>query len=392
MLTSPHESLLGLRWPEKFSQIPKEIFYRDDVYQRELQRIFYGAEWHPIAHVAEIASPGDYKTIWIGAASVLVLHGADGRIRVFENSCPHRGTQLQTCAAGSLQRVECPYHRWQFDLNGQLLGAPGSDRFPADFRKEDYGLRALRSEVVHGLVFATFSSDTVPVAEYLDEAPGYLEKAFGAAPLMLLGYQKTLFDANWKVYAENEGYHAPLLHRAFRILGWQGGTGVQSVSEHGHKLIAADLRLPTSDFLKDGSLIEFRDRKNPPRSYVINLFPMVAIIKHLDVINVRFAFPRGPLQTEVHYAYFASLEDDVEMIRHRVRQSSNLIGPSGMVSLEDGAVFNRVQRASGTASNAEFQKGVNGEIYAPCTIEQNDEAANLARWEHYREIMGFART
>ena len=68
-------------------------------------------------------------------------------------------------------------------------------------------------------------------------------------------------------------------------------------------------------------------------------------MNHLDIINCRFANPLSPTQTEVHYAYFAHQDDDPELVRHRVRQSSNLIGPSGFISLEDGAVFGRIQKA-----------------------------------------------
>lgn len=391
MLTSSHAVVDEIRWPAKTSQIPKDVFHREDVYRLEIERIFGGAQWHPVAHRAEVPKPGDFKTLYVGETPVFVLHGADGRVRVFENACPHRGTQLQTCASGKLDRVECPYHRWQFDLNGVLLGAPGSERFPDDFRKEDFGLYELRSEDVHGLVCVTLDREAPSLREYLDETPEYVAKIFGDEPLRLLGYQKTRFSTNWKAYADNEGYHAPLLHRAFRLLGWHGGSGFQCVTVHGHKIIEASLRLPTTTFLDDAALLDFRDRRNPPRSVIVQLFPMVSMVRHMDVINVRFAFPRSVGETEVHYTYFAAAADDSEMVRHRVRQASNLIGPSGLISLEDGAVFNRLQRASHTSKPAEFQKGVSGPIEAPCIIEQNDEASNLVKWERYREIMGFAR-
>jgi hypothetical protein len=93
----------------------------------------------------------------------------------------------------------------------------------------------------------------------------------------------------------------------------------------------------------------------------------------------------------VHYAYFGQADDDEAMLRHRVRQASNLLGPSGFISLEDGAVFNRIHVGSRTAGNVAFQKGVTGPIAAPIQIKKDDESANLIRWEHYRQTMGFAR-
>ena len=99
-------------------------------------------------------------------------------------------------------------------------------------------MRELRSEIRHGLVFATCGAETDSLDIFLGEGDDYLFKLLGeGADLRLLGYQKTVFATNWKEYGDNEGYHAPLLHRAFSLLKWQGGIGTQCVTERGHKLI-----------------------------------------------------------------------------------------------------------------------------------------------------------
>jgi anthranilate 1,2-dioxygenase large subunit len=386
------------RWPRELNKVPKDVFHQDDIYRLEQQRIFQ-QEWFPVAHIAEVPLPGDFKTTRIGEASVLVLHGEDGVLRVFENACPHRGTQLQTCARGSLPvqqgtaSIECPYHRWSFSTQGELQGAPGIRDFPPDFRKEDYGMRRLRSGSVHGVVFATFNREAPELDEYLGEVVPYIDKALGGhARLKFLGYQNVTFSTNWKEYSDNEGYHAPLLHRAFQLLKWQGGKGRQFMTAHAHKVIAADLsQAPDSGFLSEHSLIEARDTGAPLQSVVISLFPLTSFIRHLDVISMRFAMPRTANKTDVQYAYFASAEDGEEMLKHRVRQSSNLLGPSGLISLEDGAVFNRLHAASRVPGTVEFQKGVQDRFAAPTMFQQNDEAGNVIRWERYRTAMGFSR-
>jgi phenylpropionate dioxygenase-like ring-hydroxylating dioxygenase large terminal subunit len=387
------EHFVQVRWPASFNEIPKEVFQREDVYRRELERIFYGPEWHPIAHRAEIAKPGDFKTTYVGEAPVLVVHGDDGELRVFANSCPHRGTTLESCARGHAKTFECPYHRWTFKNTGRLIGVPGAGDFPPAFRKEDYGLRQLRSGAFCGLIFASFSADAPNLDDYIDEAKDYLADSMcGDGRLKLLGYQKVRFDSNWKEYSDNDGYHGPLLHAAFRHLEMGSAKGVRFVTRHNHKVSKSELKnVPNNGFLHDHSLVEGRDRRAPPQNNVIVLFPMNIITKNLDVISIRYAFPRSVHETEVHYAYFAHEDDDAELFRHRVRQASNLIGPSGLISLEDGAVFNRVHVGSHTAGTIAFQKGVKGPITPPCTFERSDEAANLIRWEHYRQTMGFSR-
>lgn len=41
-----------VRWPRDFNVLPKDVFHREDVYRLELERLFYGPEWHPVAGAA----------------------------------------------------------------------------------------------------------------------------------------------------------------------------------------------------------------------------------------------------------------------------------------------------------------------------------------------------
>lgn len=322
---------------------------------------------------------------------MMVVHGSDGQVRVFENSCTHRGTQLATCTRGTAAKIECPYHRWNFSNTGELLGTPGRADFPKGFQPQNYGLREVRSDIVSGLVFATYSKSVPELREYLGEAVSGIEAVLGDGRLKLLGYQKVSFDTNWKEYADNEGYHAPLLHSAFVMLRWKGGQGSQVMTPHAHKVIRTDLTVPPQGFLKDHSLIDARDPNCAPQSVIVSLFPVTIVLKHLDVLTVRYAYPRSVNQTEVHYAYFAREDDSEELVRHRTRQAANLLGPSGLISLEDGAVFNRLHVGSQTSGCVEFQKGVDDDNTVPSEFAHNDEAGNLVRWEHYRMAMGFSR-
>jgi len=387
-----NDTALDIRWPAKFNEIPKEVFHRPDVFRLELERIFHGPEWHPVAHIAEMPKPGDLKTGYVGETPVLAVHGDDGVVRVFQNSCPHRGTQLKTCARGTADKIECPYHRWTFSNRGELLGAPGMGDFPKDFARENYGLRVLRSAEICGLVFVTLNPETPPLATYLDNTVEHLARAMGGdGRLKLLGYQKVAFATNWKEYSDNEGYHGPLLHAAFRMLRFAQGDGVQFMTPHAHKVNSTTLAVPEPSFIEDGSVVAGLDPRLPPHNIVISLFPVTIITRNLDVISIRYAVPVSPDETEVHYAYFAHQDDNAALTAHRVRQASNLIGPSGFISLEDGAVFNRLHVGARSDGNVAFQKGVRGPIAAPYTLDKGDEAGNLIRWEHYRQAMGFVR-
>ena len=383
-----------VHWPAKLNEIPKDIFDREDIFRLELERIFYGPEWHPVAHTGELPNIGDFKTFHIGERPLLIIHGQDGQVRVFYNACSHRGTLLETSNRGNKTEYECPYHRWLFDSTGALRGCPGKDDFAPSFRQEDSGLAEVRSAIVGGLIFATLHDDTPDIDSWLGRTqPALLQLLGGDGRLRLLGYQKVSYDCNWKAYVDNDGYHAPLLHLAFKMLNWQGGGGTQFATENGHIAFQSELKVPNNTgFLRDPSLIEFKGTHTSKGSVIVSLNPLTVMTKHLDMINVRFAVARSLLKTEVHYAYFAHADDDEAMVTHRLRQSSNMLGPCGMVSMEDASIFLRVQQGNRTPGNAVFQKGVKherGEMWLD--FKQNDEAGNLPKWEYYRRVMGFQR-
>lgn len=384
-------------WSEKVNEIPKEVMVRPDLYEEEHRRIFMGPEWHPVAHEAELAKPGDFKTVVFAGVPLIISRDAQGKVHALLNSCSHRGTQVETAFRGNRKLFECPYHRWVFDLNGALRSCPrNGDGYCPDFEKKDFPLQQVRMEIFHGLVFVTFNSETPPLQEYLDAVAPILAKVMGGdGRLKLIGYQKVKYQSNWKGYNDSDGYHAALLHGAFRVLNWQGGKGTQVVAEsRGHIGATSEISLPADggrSLLKDPSLVEFKEGDTKNGSHVVKMFPLFVCVKHLDVINLRFATPAGVDQTEVHYAYFSHQDDTAEMQQHRIRQASNFLGPSGFVSLEDAAVFQRIHIGNGSPGFATFQKGVRDSRVLPTSFHQNEESSNIPKWDYYRRAMGMER-
>jgi anthranilate 1,2-dioxygenase large subunit len=387
-----------LRWPRDLNKVPKEVFVREDVYRAELLTIFYGPQWHGVAHESEIPDPGDFKTFQVGEVPLLINRDKSGKVNVFTNVCTHRGTQLEMAERGNKLQFQCPFHRWTFDASGQLTFCPmKGEGFSPGFSYDKYPLQRLRVSNFKGIIFVTFDDDAPDFDMYLGKTGEVLAGIVGGdGRLKLIGYHKTRFECNWKTYQDVDSYHAPLLHKAFAMFNWTGGReGVQHIVEPwGHISSTSVLTLPQDGgrgLLRDPSLLEFRglDPKNGSR--VVKMFPMFSATKHLDVINLRFANPIGVNATEVHYAYFSHQDDDEEMVRHRIRQSSNLTGPSGCVSLEDAAVFHRQHIGSRSPGSVAFQKGVQSTTDFNYGFSQKDEASNLFKWEYYRSIMGFER-
>jgi phenylpropionate dioxygenase-like ring-hydroxylating dioxygenase large terminal subunit len=285
------------------------------------------------------------------------------------------------------ERFECPYHRWLFNNDGRFAGAPRRMQFRPDFREEDYGLRELHAVEAWGLIFVSMAVQPPPFDDYLgDSADPLRDCMVDDGNLTLLGYQTVVFQSNWKTYIDNDPYHAPLLHSAFKLLNWQGGSGNVLVSKpYGHMSILYDAQ-PYVDngFLADPSVVTRMG--DDSRARVIALRPVTGIVRHVDTINIRYARPLGVDRTEVRYTFFGHASDSEDFARHRVRQSSNLLGPSGFISIEDAAVYNRVQA---TARDGGYQRFVAGVGRPLSESSQNDEVANTGWWAHYQEVMEF---
>src|SRR3546814_17080038 len=117
---------------------------------------------------------------------------------------------------------------------------------------------------------------------------------------------------------------------------------------------------------------------------------MLVASNYLNVISIRFATPVAIDEVEVTYAYFAHQDDDDAMVLHRIRQSSNALGPSGLSSMEDASVFHRVQTGNRTPGKAIVQKGVTDPSRPGFESRQSEPTGNLPHWSHYPAPPGCA--
>ncbi|MEG3145135.1 aromatic ring-hydroxylating dioxygenase subunit alpha [Sphingomonas sp. RT2P30] len=198
--------------------LPQGLYTSADAFEFDLKAIF-GTSWLLAGFETELRAPGDYLSFMVGSWPVIVLHGRDGELRAFHNSCRHRGSILCKPGQGNAARLICPYHRWTYGLDGRLLAA---GRMPEDFQKSEHGLKPLHLERVAGAIFvcmaetppdiSTLRRDLTPLL-----APHDLRHA-------KVAFQSTLVEyANWKLVMENgrECYHCatghPELSRTFPV-------------------------------------------------------------------------------------------------------------------------------------------------------------------------------
>lgn len=364
--SEPQNNLL---WPDDgTSRIPFWAYTRDDIYQRELEKIFYRKHWCYVALEAEIPEPGDFVRSVVGERSVIVVRNQQGEINVVENLCAHRGMRFCREKSGNRTDFVCPYHQWNYDLDGNLQGVPFrrgvkqdgkvNGGMPKDFNPSEHGLKKLNVARHNGVVFASFSFDVEPLEHYLGpDILAYFERVFSGRQLKLLGYNRQRIPGNWKLMQENikDPYHAGLLHTWFVTFGlWRADNRSQLIMDDKYRHAAMISRKGNSGKsavtqgvssfkeqmqLNDSSFLDVVEEPwwNGPTVVMMTLFPSLVIQQNVNSMSVRHIQPRGANEFDFVWTHFGFADDSEEMTQRRLKQA-NLFGPAGFVSADDGEV------------------------------------------------------
>lgn len=113
--------------PDTTPQLPVAWYVDPKTYALEEKYLFPQAPNY-LGHALMTPNVGDFHVLdWTGEAKSLV-HSKDG-IGVMSNICRHRQA-IMLNGSGNTKNIVCPLHRWTYDLNGKLLGAPHFDENP----------------------------------------------------------------------------------------------------------------------------------------------------------------------------------------------------------------------------------------------------------------------
>ena len=120
-----------------------------------------------------------------------------------------------------MPRLRLPVSQLDVPLDGQLVGTPGTPPPMAgveDFRKADYGLTPIRSEVWGGFIFITFNADAARCSNGSAIFRRFLPTTTSSR---CNGRNRDVYevDCNWKIWLENafENYHVVTIHRKHMI-------------------------------------------------------------------------------------------------------------------------------------------------------------------------------
>ena len=196
------------------SSVPVTRYFSRDFFQLERERLWTHA-WQMACRLEEIPSVGDFTEYSICDHSVLLVRSGPSEVRAFGNACRHRATQLVT-GSGSFrgERVVCPFHGWQWDLEGRSTFVYGEQGFdPESLESADLRLREYRVGCWGGCVFVNLDPDGRPLSEALSPMTALLDP-LGVDRMRVQWWKSVLLNANWKLAQEAfmEGFHVMQTH------------------------------------------------------------------------------------------------------------------------------------------------------------------------------------
>jgi salicylate 5-hydroxylase large subunit len=358
-------------WPgEGTSRVPFWAYTREDLYKKELDRLFYNGHWCYVGLEAEIPNAGDFRRTVVGERSVIMVRDPEGGVNVVENVCAHRGMRFCRERNGHAKDFFCPYHQWNYSLKGDLQGVPFirgvkqegkvNGGMPKDFKVADHGLTKLKVAVRGGVVFASFDHDVEPFEEFLGPTIlKYFDRVFDGRKLEILGYRRQRIPGNWKLMQENikDPYHPGLLHTWFSTFGlWRADNKSElkmdehfrhaaMISTRGQGGKNADVVSGVDSFkdqmkVNDPRLLDIVPEPwwGGPTAVMTTIFPSVIIQQQVNSVSTRHIQPNGHGSFDFVWTHFGFADDTPEMKERRLIQA-NLFGPAGFVSADDGEVI-----------------------------------------------------
>jgi phenylpropionate dioxygenase-like ring-hydroxylating dioxygenase large terminal subunit len=180
-------------------------------YEREVEQVFKRLPL-ALAMSLEVPEPGSYRAMTTLGVPLIIVRGNDGKVRAFINACRHRGAQVCKEGEGRIPRFVCPYHAWQYDLQGKLSGVYGANTF-GEVSAETHSLTPLWCEERSGLIWVCL---TPALAFDIDEWLGDFSTQLDTLELgkWHIYEQREIDGPGWKVAWDGylEAYHHNTLH------------------------------------------------------------------------------------------------------------------------------------------------------------------------------------
>jgi phenylpropionate dioxygenase-like ring-hydroxylating dioxygenase large terminal subunit len=158
--------------------------------------------WTPVLPIAEIADVP--VGIELAGEKLVLFRSPSGKIGTLLDRCPHRGAALSLGRVSEDGCLECPYHGWQFDLDGNCTQVPLNN--PNNVNLSQLSAVSLPTRIAAGLVWV-FTGESEHEELNLPESLMQPEQSY------VIHHE--VWNSHWTRIVENgmDYLHIPFVHR-----------------------------------------------------------------------------------------------------------------------------------------------------------------------------------
>ena len=341
-----------------------------DLFERERREIFEKC-WIYLGHESEVEKPGDYRRRTLVGRPLFFVRSNDGQVKVFLNTCTHRGALICRRDEGNADVLQCFYHAWSFNTNGELIGVPDEGAYGPYFDKSELALKEpVRVENYRGFYFVSFNPHVDDLVTYLAGAKEYLDLVVEQAQegmKVVQGSNKYTMKANWKLLVENslDGYHLVPTHQTYldyisslgndqsgepmtaripgraRALG-NGHCVIESPARNGrpiahwHPLYGEDAKEPMAR-VRERLVEKYGEERTfqmADTSRNLIIYPNL-VINDIMAITIRYFEPLAPGNMNVTAWNLVPREESGDVLARRLDSFLTFLGPGGFANPDD---------------------------------------------------------
>ena len=358
----------------KRSQLSVSTYFDEDLLRREQELIFqHGPRY--LAHELSVPELGDYYALPQEGEGRMLVRTPKG-IELVSNVCRHRQAVMLRGRGNTKSSIVCPLHRWTYDLQGQLIGAPHFDHDPC------LHLNNYRVKTWNGMVFEDNGRDIAADLAHLGPR----------ASLDFSGYVLDHVEMhecqyNWKTFIEVylEDYHVGPFHPGLgqfvtcADLKWEFGKhhSVQTVG------VQNALMRPGSPVYQrwHDALMKYREGVPPAHGAIwLTYYPNIMIEWYPHVLTVSTLYPQGPQKT-LNVVEFYYPEDIAAFEREFVEAQRAAYMET---CIEDDEIGERMDQGR----KALYERG--DDEAGPYQSPMEDGMKHFHEW--YRHVMGIGRS
>ncbi len=312
------------------STIPAPWYVDSRIAELENKTVF-SKTWQLMGRVEQVEKPGQFVTATVAGEPIVVVRGNDGVLRAFFNVCRHHAAAVVSEPCGQAALLHCPYHGWNYGLDGALKGMPEFDGVK-NFERQQNGLVPVRTETWEKFVFINLDPNAQPLETFLG---GLVKRVAPLAVSKLHYFDSRTYDihCNWKVFVDNYldgGYHVPHLHK-----------GLSSVLDYKEYTIENEDRfcLQSSPMVASDEDVATGATRKGDRAWYFWQYPNLMINCYEGYMDTNLVIPLDVDHCRVIFDFYFG---DVSEAHREYNQQSVAVG--ARVQDEDLGICEAVQR------------------------------------------------